>query len=75
MDNNKSFIIKEVDYQGKENIKHLILENGTSIKKAKISSKSFNNNSKNQIINFQEIFYRLSPKKNKRCLIHSLKIN
>ena len=68
MDNNKSFIIKEVDYQGKENIKHLILENGTSIKKAKISSKSFNNNSKNQIINFQEIFYRLSHKKNKRCL-------
>ena len=67
MDNNKNFI-KEDDYQGKENIKHLILENGTSIKKSKISSKSFNNNVKNQIINIQEIFYRLSPKKNKRCL-------
>ena len=66
MDNNKNFI-KE-DYQGKENINHLILENRTSIKKSKISSKSFNNNVKNQIINIQEIFYRLSPKKNKRCL-------
>ena len=67
MDNNENFI-KGDDYQGKENIKHLILENGTSIKKSKINSKSFNNNVKNQIINFQEIFYRLSPKKNKRCL-------
>jgi hypothetical protein len=74
MDNNENFI-KGDDYQGKENIKHLILENGTSIKKSKINSKSFNNNVKNQIINFQEIFYRLSPKKNKRCLIHLLKIN
>jgi hypothetical protein len=67
MDNNENFI-KGDDYQGKENIKHLILENRTSIKKSKISSKSFNNNVKNQIINIQEIFYRLSPKKNKRCL-------
>jgi hypothetical protein len=64
-DNNK--ILKEDEYQDKEN-KHLIFGNRTSIKKTKISSKSFNNKVKNQINNFQEIFYRLSPKKNKRCL-------
>ena len=68
MDGNKSFIIKEENYQGKENIKHLFFENENSIKKNNISSKSFKNNVKNQINNFNEIFYRLSPKKNKRCL-------
>jgi len=68
--NNKNLIIKEEDYQGqvKENITYSNFENGTSIKKAKNSSKSFNNYVKNQIDNFQEIFYNLSPKKNKRCL-------
>ena len=66
---NKTFnkILKEDEYQDKEN-KYLIFGNRTSIKKTKISSKSFNNKVKNQINNFQEIFYRLSPKKNKRCL-------
>ena len=39
------------------------------MKKSKISSKSFNkNNTKNKKENFQELFCRLSPKKNKRCL-------
>jgi len=66
-DNNRSFLIKEEEYQGKEN-KHLNFENRSSIKKTKISSKSFNNNAENQINNFNEIFNKLSPKKNKRCL-------
>ena len=61
--NNENIILEndDINYNNTNTAKKII-------NKAKISSKSFKDIVKTKLDNFQEIFKRLSPEKNKRCL-------